>query len=190
MPGGIYVLIIPLVLAELITYSVGLSSMSYGGWQIPSYFVILMYGYLFASDSRSKEYLEKNMRIAAVLAPISTVLILLVYAAFFNVFLWAIFLSLAGLSWLIVILGIGSRKLNFNHQRLRFLNEIVLPLYILHQTVIVVVDYYVVSLDAFVLIKYFLVIAIALPITVGLVILVRTNNITRFLFGMRLKKRT
>jgi len=186
--GAIYLLTIPLVVTELATYAVGLGTLAYGGWQIPSYFVILLYGYLFASDSKSKEYIEKNARIAVIIAPIATLIVLLIYSAGFNFILWSIFVPLAGLSWLIVILGLGSRKLNFNHERLKFLNEIVLPFYVIHQTVIVAIDYYVVALDAIVIVKFLLVVAIALPITLGLVMLVRTNNISRFLFGMRLKK--
>ncbi len=188
-PGAIFLLLIPLIITEIVNRVMGLDTMGYGGWQIPSYFVILIYGYLFASYSKSNELFEKNIKIAVVIAPIASFISGAVYFAFFNILLFGIFWPLAGLSWLIIILGIGSRKLNFNHERLGFLNEIVLPLYILHQTVIVVVDYYVVSLDTVVIVKYLLVIALALPITLGLVMLVRTNNVTRFLFGMRLKKR-
>jgi hypothetical protein len=100
-----------------------------------------------------------------------------------------IFLAFAGIAWLTLILGLANKYLNKKHDKLNFLNELVLPFYILHQTIIVVIAFYIIGLEGIVIVKYFILVAIALPITLGLVLLVRTNNVTRFLFGMRLKKK-
>jgi glucan biosynthesis protein C len=46
-------------------------------------------------------------------------------------------------SWLSTFLGFASRHLNFSNRILRYANEAVLPFYILHQTVTVVVGYFI-----------------------------------------------
>lgn len=61
-----------------------------------------------------------------------------------------------------------------------------LPLYILHQPVVVSVAYGVVGWDAPMLVKYLVIVAISLALTVAAYdLLVRRTRVTRFLFGMR-----
>jgi len=50
--------------------------------------------------------------------------------------------SLSSWFWLSAILGFGIRYLNFNNRVPRYTREAVLPFYILHQTVIVVIGHY------------------------------------------------
>jgi hypothetical protein len=187
-PGAILLLGIPLILTELLTYALGLSSSFFGGWQIASYFIILIYGFLFASDDQFREIMEKkrNIVICAIAALIFTPLIGIAYISGI-IILFHIFLAIAGIAWLALILGLANKYLNKKHDKLNFLNECVLPFYILHQTVIVAIAFFIIGMEGIVIVKYFLLVAIALPITVGLVLLVRTNNVTRYLFGMRLK---
>ena len=188
-PGAILLLGIPLVLSELITYALGLASGFYGGWQFASYFIFVIYGFLFASDEQFREIMEKNIVICAIAAPILSVLVGMMYAIIGIIILAHIFLAFAGIAWLTLILGLANKYLNKKYDKLNFLNEIVLPFYILHQTIIVVIAFFIVGLEGIVIVKYLLLVAIAFPITLGLVLLVRTNNVTRFLFGMRLKKK-
>ncbi|MHA1525543.1 MAG: acyltransferase family protein [Promethearchaeota archaeon] len=187
-PGAILLLGIPLVLSELITYALGLASAYYGGWQFASYFIIVIYGFLFASDEQFREIMEKNVVICAIVALISTPLIGIMYAAGI-IILVHVFVAIAGIAWLTLIIGLASKYLNKKHDKLNFLNENVLPFYILHQTIIVAIAFFIIGMEGIVIVKYLLLVAIAFPITLGLVLLVRTNNVTRYLFGMRLKKK-
>jgi len=187
-PGAILLLGVPLVLSELITYALGLASFAYAGWQLPSYFIIVFYGFIFASDEQFREIMEKNVIFCLVVVPILTILVLLSYITGLLI-LFPILLAFAGVAWLTLILGLAGKFLNKKHEKLNFLNEIVLPFYILHQTIIVVIAFYIIGLEGVVFVKYLILVAIAFPITLGLVFLVRTNNVTMFLFGMRLKKK-
>jgi len=65
-----------------------------------------------------------------------------------------------------------------------------LPFYILHQSVIVAVAFYVVSLDLITIEKYFLVLLASFPIIIALLYPVSKINVLRFLFGMRMKNRS
>lgn len=71
----------------------------------------------------------------------------------------------------------------------QYVNEAVMPFYILHQTVIVVIGFYVVRLKTGVTIKYTLIVTATLAITLLLYdLVIRRTNLTRFLFGMKLMK--
>lgn len=71
---------------------------------------------------------------------------------------------------------------------LEYGKEAVLPFYIIHQTVIIIIGFYVVKWDAGVLVKYLTICIATFVITLGFYDVIRRTNITRFLFGMRLKK--
>jgi len=64
-----------------------------------------------------------------------------------------------------------------------------LPFYILHQSVIVAIAYYVVGLDLIVIGKYLLIVLASFPIIVALLYPISKINLLRFLFGMRMKNR-
>lgn len=69
----------------------------------------------------------------------------------------------------------------------QYINEAVMPFYIVHQTVIVVIGFYVVNLEAGVALKYALVVILTFAITLLLYDLaIRRMNLTRILFGMKL----
>jgi len=188
-PGAIFLLGIPLLLTELIPHTLGFATFDFGGWQLPSYFIFLIYGFLFASDEKFKEIMEKNIGICSIMVPILLVLLGMTFFISEIFILFPICLAFAGIACLTLILGHANKFLNRKHDKLIFMNELVLPFYIWHQTIIVVIAFYIVGMQVFIIVKFLLLLAIGFPITLGLVLLVRTNNVTRFLFGMRLKKR-
>jgi hypothetical protein len=98
--------------------------------------------------------------------------------------------ALNGWCWVLAILGFGRKYLSFNHRLLPTMNELVLPFYILHQAVIVAIAYYVVQLDLIVLGKYLLILLTAFPIIATLLYPVSKVNLLRFLFGMRIMRKT
>ncbi|MFX1588325.1 MAG: acyltransferase, partial [Promethearchaeota archaeon] len=93
-----------------------------------------------------------------------------------------------GWSWMIVVLALASKYLNKNHKSRKFLNEIVMPFYVLHQTIIVIVGFYIVRLDLNIFSKYLIISSLSFVIIMGLVLIIRKVNALRFLFGMRIKR--
>jgi hypothetical protein len=65
-PGAIYLLIIPIIVIELINPftqvmdDLGPGGMRQGGWHILTYLVLLIYGYILASNSRFEDTIEKH----------------------------------------------------------------------------------------------------------------------------------
>ena len=76
--------------------------------------------------------------------------------------------------------------LQLRDRAIRYANQAVLPVYVLHQTVIVVIGFYVVQWDVPTLIKYVVISFTALVVTLVLYdVGVRRTAVTRLLFGMR-----
>jgi len=98
--------------------------------------------------------------------------------------------ALNGWCWVTAILGFGRKYLSFNHKYLKVSNELVLPFYILHQSIIVAVAFYVVGLDLIVIEKYLLIVVLSFPIIATLLYPISKVNVLRFLFGMRMKNRS
>ena len=68
----------------------------------------------------------------------------------------------------------------------RYANEAVLPFYLLHQTIVVVIGFYVVQWHTSALLKFSFISLTALAITLLLYeTLVKRTRLTRFLFGMK-----
>ena len=92
---------------------------------------------------------------------------------------------------LLVILGClawGKRLLNFTNGFLKYFAEGAYALYILHQTIIIIIGYFVIQTDMAVGFKYVIILAASFVSTVLVYdLLIRRNNISRFLFGMKSK---
>jgi glucans biosynthesis protein C len=96
--------------------------------------------------------------------------------------------SLATLCWLIVLLGLSQRLFNFSNSFLKYAAEAVLPVYILHQTIILIIGYHIVNYNLSLMVKYILINLISFIIIVTIYeTIVRRIGLLRFLFGMRFK---
>lgn len=89
--------------------------------------------------------------------------------------------------WLVVtgLLGMGRRYLDRPSKQLTYLAEASYPLYILHQTVIVVLAFYLVQLPGPWAVQWVALLAAVLAVTFALYEVVRRMGMLRFLFGMR-----
>ena len=91
-------------------------------------------------------------------------------------------------SWftVITIIGYGQHYLNKPHPWLSKINEGLYPFYILHQTVIITIGFYICQLDWSITAKYWTISFLTLAFCVALYLtLIRTNKVMRFLFGLK-----
>jgi glucans biosynthesis protein C len=161
------------------------------------YTVLLLLGYLLMSDVRFEQAIDRHKLVALILGPV-------VYLAFayFNVTAWPALPALLGRTldlyanvlapwfFLVAILGYGRRFLSFTNRRLEYAAQASYPVYILHQTVIVAVAFFVVQWQTGPAAKFVAIVVLSL-LTSLLVYdaLVRRVNVLRFLFGMKMQKR-
>jgi hypothetical protein len=198
MRGGILLLAIPLIIVNIAAvppYFVFPSG--YGGWKLPAYLVLFITAYVMASSPQFEESIEKN-RVPALISGIITSLLIIALliillsdpSAMERYYVpVSIVWALNGWCWVTAILGFGSKHLSFDHKYLKVSNELVLPFYVLHQSIIVAIAFYVVSLDLIVIEKYLLIVLASFSIIVALLYPISKINLLRFLFGMRMKNR-
>jgi surface polysaccharide O-acyltransferase-like enzyme len=155
--------------------------------------MVFVLGFLLMSDARYLRALDRNKSVALILGIVCTAVDYAVMHSGARLADFApesIALYLAdGFKtwfWLVAILGFGRKYLNVDNKALRYAREAAYPFYILHQSVIVAIGFYVIQSKAGVMPKFFLVAVDSLAATVGLYdLIVRRNNVTRFLFGMK-----
>lgn len=143
----LYLFFIPIMLVELI---VGLSPetigmRSFGGWSPFTYLIIFFLGYILATDERYRPAIERLRFFSLTLSLLLLAIGYSLEMADISIYSYdlAPFRGLNTWAWLMAFLGFGSRYLNFNNGFLKYANEAVLPFYILHQTVIVTVGYFI-----------------------------------------------
>ena len=192
--GVVYVLAFPIVFFYALIPSSSLLMQGSGGWGYITYLWFTVLGFFAISDPRLVDRIRRMRWISlgaglalvagftVIVAPMAKPIV--VTPAVRVAFLMRIFGG-----WLVVlaILGLGMQYLTGRSARLEHANEAVLPFYILHQTVIVTVGYFVLGWGLPDPLEWATVgvisFAIILAIYEGLV---RRWNVMRFLFGMKL----
>ena len=192
---------LPAVPIAVISACVGLEE-SYAGWSRWAYLLFFLYGVVIATDERFRAALRRD---AVPAAALGIALFLAGLPAFlslsdpFTAMSWpaagarAVY-GAAGWCWLTAILGLLDRRTPRaagpdaapRRQFLAYMTTASLPLYVLHQPILVAVAFQVVRWDAPIVTKYAVIVAVSLVATVAAYdLLVRRTRATRFLFGMR-----
>lgn len=175
----------------------------------PAYFVywllFLMAGFICILQPKLMDSLERNRRFALTIGFLA--LMLLNYLRwnkiepgydgwyFQDEFFTSLFYALKpiiGWAWVFALTGYGKHYLNRKYKVLNYLNEAVYPFYILHQTVIVILVYYIIQLpNESILSKYIYTLGLTFFISVLTYhLLIRPFAVSRFLFGMKPIKKT
>ncbi len=161
------------------------------------YLLLFIYGFVLASDDRYRRALMKSRGAALALAVIGTSIIFVVYLSGVQFVddspedvLFYIVRNFTLWFWLMALLGFGHRYLNTDNRLLRYAREGAYPFYLLHQTVIIAVAFFVVQWNVAVLPKYLVIVVVSLAATVAIYdLLVRRTNLTRVLLGMKPRPR-
>lgn len=91
--------------------------------------------------------------------------------------------------WVMAAVGYGKRYLNKKHRILDYLNQAVYPFYILHQSVMLVLVYYIVQTQETILMKYLFTVVATFFVSMGIYhLLIRPFGVMRLLFGMKPKE--
>ncbi|MEJ7738493.1 MAG: acyltransferase family protein [Chitinophagaceae bacterium] len=171
--------------------------------RLPYWFLFVLAGFICISQQPFADSLERNRRFSLLMAFITIICI--------NYFTWNgrepwdtivnwedswwtyAFLALFPASawfWVLSIIGYGKKYININHRILNYANEAVYPFYILHQTIIVIVAYYVVQVSDSILSKYLFIVIVSFAVVMFIYhLIIRPSNLLRYLFGMSQKKK-
>lgn len=197
--GMVYILALPMLLLALLPPDAPLMDEN-GGWPYLMYLFFLFYGFLIVSDERLQNKIRQMWMVSLSLGLVLAVGHSIVDNRLANPDVMSPGLVLAGVTryfggWICVlgIFGVGMQYLTMRTPRLDYANEAVLPFYILHQTVLQAVAYFVLQWGLLPDVLEWLVIVVFSFVTIMLIYeyLIRRWNVMRFLFGMkRLAPRT
>lgn len=183
------VLSLPILTLHLFVSDTGWEAGS-GGWPFLYYPIFLIYGFVIASSEHLQASLKRmrwyNLGVAVLFtATYVTLLANPALAALEDVFA-DMFWILSACTLLPAFLGFGMQNLTFTNPFLKYANEAVMGFYILHQTVLLVIGYYVVdwvipdfSKWAIIFVGSFIVIMTIYEF------LIRRVNVVRWLCGMK-----
>lgn len=163
----------------------------FGGWSLLTYLVFFISGYILATDLRYREAIQKVRYVALAISVMTVFMgyLLIVKWRLADSNLFVLLLRAANSwSWFLTFLGFTGLNLNVSNLFLKYANEAVLPFYILHQSVIVVIGYFIRDWHVTVFPKYLFLLAASLIVIMGLYeFVIRRIRILRFLFGMKAK---
>lgn len=196
-PGGVFLLCLPAIVLEASLAPDGIGLRDFGGWGIFAYLSLFLCGYLVFSEPRIERAVRRQGYVALALAILATATLIVSVSSAGNprygTLEYPLVMGLRAFSswcWVLAFLTLANRFLNFSNRLSKYASEAVLPFYILHQPVILMVGFYLASWQIGVLPKYLVLAATSfVVIMVTYELLVRRIALLRFLFGLKVTAR-
>lgn len=195
-PIGLYLFVVPLFIWNLILQPYFPSTHALiGDWfTITSSISLFLFGYILISvKDVFWDTVDINRRIFLIVGILSFSIMFFTVSNFDDSYIRHIIESVFKVinlwSWILALFGYAARYLNNNSKVLSYSNQAVYPFYILHQTVIIIIGYYLIDKDWQPAIKASILIAGTFGISWLLYeFLIRRWRLVRPLFGLKNSK--
>ncbi|MCR8558886.1 acyltransferase family protein [Mucilaginibacter sp. BJC16-A38] len=169
----------------------------WGGWNIIEHLVLFILGYFAFSMIDIQNIWLRYRYLLLVITVLSTAVNIYLFVnnikfdfGTFPYFLKIALRSVVCFSWICTLLGFAKNKLNYTNKFLKYGNEAVLPFYIIHQPVIVLIGYFIVQLQLSIGLKYVIIVVVSLSIAMFCYeFLIRRSEAIRYLFGIGRSKK-
>ena len=156
---------------------------NFGGFSIGKNLALYLTGYYVLSSELIIDKLEKNIRWLMCLYAIGTIVSVTMYYEFsYYGDLWVNFI---GWISILVLLVAGKRFLNERTSFTAYFNRASYPIYILHQSILVALAYYVVQISDVLLVQIFCICIGSFLLTVLAYHLIRVIPVVRKMIGIR-----
>jgi peptidoglycan/LPS O-acetylase OafA/YrhL len=200
--GGILLFVLPLALARVLVQP--FFAVEERGWLDFVYFLLFfILGYIIYSDDRFQGAVRRDRWLLFAGGIMGLVGFFGLFAVYGDVVLqwgltfivpWSIILifafTLMSWGWALDVLYLGMKYLNFTNRWLEYGNETIMPFYLLHQPVIIVIGFFVLQWEVNLWVKLLVILISSFLITLGLVeLLIKPFNLMRRLFGMKSRRR-
>lgn len=195
-PRLLLLLVFPVVLTFILLKPVFPEYTSVGDFI--SYAVLFYYGFVYMQQHAVLlPVLHKNHRWLLVEGIVSSLLLIgcllspaLKKAAFnpsysLNFVIVAVLLGVSAFSWPLYFVSLFSKRWDVGNRLLPELNRSVLPVYIIHQTIIVVGGYYIIKYVESGVGQFLLIVGMTVVVSAGVYGVVRKFGVTRVLFGIK-----
>ena len=208
--GAILIFAVPLIIGQLaLGWRFPESHNPINDWMFHlQLFLIFVFGFILFSDERFERGIDRSWLAILILAVITSVgLFLLFFAgpsgtadavmgnspnlAFrtsemtLYYVLGSTLLRLNTWTWVLLLLWLARKFLSSTGRFLAYASPAAFPVFILHQTIIIVVAYYVVQWETGILPRFLAILTISLIITLALYEVARRWRVTRFVLGAK-----
>lgn len=182
----LFLLLIPLYLANLLMRGMEMNPLFY--------LVLFLYGFLIVKEEKLEQTIEQNRQILFVigLCTMSAVLLLeafLVTTEGIGSVLFELIILLHSINtfmWVFAIIGYAKKYANFESKRISNWNKQVFTIYILHQTIIIFIGYYVTRVQIPLFIEYISIMVLTyILISLIIVALINKSRTLKLLFGSK-----
>jgi hypothetical protein len=194
-PGGILLYGFPLAISEALLrpfFPQGIKDIIHDWGNMSFYSLCYLYGYIMVSDVRFGIAINRHRRIAMILGTILTIVICYYSIArtHLSSYTYTIFFHfLCGFNiwfWLMVILAYAKETFSFSNRFLTYFNRAVLPFFMIHQTVIIIIGFYIVSMETNVSTKFWAIMIVSFGIVVLIYeIIIKRIPMIHVLFGLK-----
>jgi len=200
--GGILLFLIPLALARVLVQP--FAPEEHGWLDFVYSFLFFILGYILYSDDRFVSAVRRDRWLLVAGGLLNLVAFGGLFAALGDTALeWVqtetfvfpgsiigIFLfTLSSWCWALCVLYLAMKYLDFTSKWLVYGNETIMPFYLFHQPVIIVIAFFVVQWDAGITVKLLVVVLGSLLVSLGLVEFVKRIKVLRGLFGIKIRRR-
>jgi glucan biosynthesis protein C len=193
--GGLLLFILPLLLVQLLLRPLYIAEHDWADFAFMLVFFIA--GYILIADERFARAIRRDWVLMLSGGIISTLLFYVTAALEVGLewmatpgipgfyLIWGVW-SVNSWCWTMVMLAVGMRFLDFTNKWLQYGQQAVVPFFLFHQPVIIVIAFYVVQWQAGILVKLPVVVLSSFVVTLGLYeFVVRRVGPLRALFGMK-----
>lgn len=196
--GGIYLFVVPLACVKILLQPIYPKYLSWADFTF--WFLVFIFGYVLFYDKKFIVSVERHKYISLGIGMLFLIVLLVLFTLFldnlkswwdhpdyslgciFFHMMWAI----TTWSWLMFFLGAGKASLDFRTTWLSRINEAVMPFYMLHQTIILLIGFQIIQWHSNAWFKYIAISSTSfiVIITIYYFIIMRYNWL-RILFGMK-----
>lgn len=193
--GAILLFILPLAVVRLVLQPFFPQIQDWADFFV--YWMFFLLGYLFIADERFTRAVRRDWGIllgVGIAAFMAGTAISLLYGSFgledpprtsWDFLMWLI-ISVCAWCWTAFMLFIGMRYMDRDSRTLRYGQDTLLPFFVLHQAVILVIAYYVVQWQASILVKFLVIALGAFAVSLGITeFIIKRVPFLRTLFGMK-----
>jgi hypothetical protein len=197
--GSLFLFLIPLVLVQFVLRPVYLAEHHWADFVYTLVFFVS--GYILYADQRFMQAIRRDWPLMLTAGILSTLFFFATAAA--GVALewmstpgtpqfylgWGVF-CVNSWCWTMFVLYVGIRFLDFSNKWLQYGQEMIMPFFLFHQPVIIIIAYYVVQWDVSLLLKLLTVVLSSFVVALGLYeLFIRRISAVRVLFGMKSRRR-
>ena len=196
VPAGLFIFVPPIALIRILLWA---PYPGYQGWaDFYTWFIIFVFGFILYADNTFQAIIRKQGKIFVVVSVVC--IVSLIIANFFGglstlenaanysagYMFYQLVISITMWSMTIAALYVAMVLLNFSNRFLQYTNQAILPFYILHEPVIIIIAFFVLAWDIPTGIKFVFVTTTSLLVTLAIYeLLIRRIKPIRWLFGMK-----